>query len=76
MSSQVVEDDETFFVQIQKTIDFTEENYLKVKFIPLIIEELGVKTLSLEEKVLMLIFLGLTNIYFLMVNLMLILVYQ
>ena len=44
------DDDETFFVQIQKTIDFTEENYLKVKFIPLIIEELGVKTLSLEEK--------------------------
>ena len=44
------DDDETFFVQIQKTIDFTEENYLKVKFIPLIIEELGVKTLSLDEK--------------------------
>lgn len=44
------DNDETFFVQIQKTIDFTEENHLKVKFIPLITEELGVKTLSLEEK--------------------------
>lgn len=51
MSSQVVEDDdETFFVQTQKTIDFTEENYLKVKFIPLVIEELGEKTISLDEK--------------------------
>ena len=44
------DDDETFFVQIQKIIDFTEENYLEVRFIPLAIEELGVKTLFLKER--------------------------
>ena len=50
-NSKVVEDDdETFFVQIQKIIDFTEENYLEVRFIPLAIEELGVKTLFLKER--------------------------
>ena len=44
------DDDVTFFVQIQKIIDFIDENYLEVRYIPLAIEELGVKTLFLNER--------------------------
>ena len=66
MSSQVMEDDdETFFVQILKTIDFTEENYLEVRFIPLVVEELDIKTLSLKEQNPHVDFLGIEKYLFL-----------
>lgn len=43
-------DDDTFFVPIQKAVDFNEDNCSKVRFIALAIEHMGIKILSLEEK--------------------------
>ena len=61
------DDDETSFVQIQKVVDFTKENYSKVRFIVVAIEQVS-RHYLLKSKIHMLIFLGLTNIYFLMIN--------
>ena len=59
------DDDDTFFVLIQKAVDFTEDNCSNVRFITLAIEQMGIKILSLEEKNPHVDFLGVDKYLFL-----------
>ena len=58
------DDDDTFFVPIQKIVDFNEDNCSKVRFIALAIEHMGIKILSLEKKNQYVNFLGVDKYLF------------